>query len=136
MLLDTLCNTMGSVIFIAILMLIIVQRTPMGTLDVPPVSEEQMAFLRATPSTTESSLQLSSLKQQIEDYEARGITPVPTEVPLEALLAERAELSAAYKRLSHTKPDRNEEPAVSKETEETEVETKEPASPAFAFPAV
>jgi hypothetical protein len=99
LLLDTLCNALGGVLFIALLVVLLAHQVPVlePSDPMPTVSESEIlsleAELRGLPSEAALKEQLQSYEVALAEYAETGLEPVPTESEQEALLRERQRLS-------------------------------------------
>jgi hypothetical protein len=100
LLLDTLCNALGSVVFIALLVLLLAKNAPLLVPDtqVTPLEgvEEAVAYLEETQTTEELETALGQVRATIAAFAARGLTPQETDASKATLLAQRARIAQQY----------------------------------------
>lgn len=94
LLLDTLCNALGSVLFIALLVVLLVKDAPIQIFDVlAPDNEPILAELAKLPTPADLSSQLEQLDGSLAQYRAADIPPTPTQLDINELIAQRAAIS-------------------------------------------
>lgn len=90
LLLDTICNTFGGVVFIAILVIVLLQMTGSTQLDVPPGEAEQKELIALEARRDDVESRLKSLRETAAQQEA--ILTQITDPNDEALAADLKEL--------------------------------------------
>lgn len=91
LLLDTICNTFGGVLFIAILMVLLLQQTGQGVTP-PPITVPPEKLHELSQRTTELTAELTRLKANRESQKAIVDSFAPEEV--RDLIQRRRELTA------------------------------------------
>lgn len=104
LLLDTLCNALGGVLFIALLVVLLVKDAPMLIPEIEvPDSTPVLEALAELPTSDSLSLQLQQLDTSLAQYKTTGLKPVPTSLSLSTLLQQRDAINLTTKTPALTK---------------------------------
>jgi hypothetical protein len=100
LLLDTLCNALGGILFIALLVVMLAHQVPVLDPNTPSRTLSEIDLnkleveLRSLPSQSALREQLNSYLAALEEYQITDLKPVPTDLDQETLLKKRQRLSA------------------------------------------
>lgn len=100
LLLDTLCNALGGILFIALLVVLLAHQVPVLEPDAPAaaISESELQSLemelKSLPSVSALEAQLRSYESALTTYANSELQAVPTELDQDSLLRERERLNA------------------------------------------
>jgi hypothetical protein len=100
LLLDTLCNALGGILFIALLVVLVAHQVPVLEAGdpQPPIPDSQLKDLESKllnlPTQKALKAQRRSYDTALAEFAESGLKPIPSEVSQEALVRDRNLLSA------------------------------------------